>query len=155
MPIVAFDYEINWILNYSILPFAITYQSGLQSHARCSVKQGELQSFAISVVIFQPHYMRLNFLALQHRSFALFHALLRIAFYVVVVAFTNRIWDIEAVCLVLKTLRILKMFILYLDCVDNGSSRCIQQRYSGRPAVTASSRYIRAGIRLLRVLLRI
>src|SRR5215510_3658412 len=146
MPLVAFNFEMNRILNYSILQFAITYQSGQQSPAICGVKQSELQGMAVSVVVFQPHYTSFHF-----------HALRRIALvlYVVVVTFTNRVWDIEAVRLVFKSLRPLKISVLYFNRVDDGSSRCIDERYSGRPAVTAPSRFIRAGIRRLRILLRI
>src|SRR5262249_11103581 len=99
--------------------------------------------------------MSLHFLALRRRSLALYLAFWHIALYVVVVTFTDRVWDIEAVCLVLKSFHTLKMPILYLNRVNDGSSRCIEQRYSGRPAVTTPSCFIRAGIRLLRVLLRI
>src|SRR5215470_12855561 len=155
MTVVAFNFEINLILNHSVLPFAVANQSGQQSHAICGVKQSELQSLAVSVVVFQPHHISLHFLALQRGSLAFFLALLRIALYVVVVTFTDRVWDIEAVCLVLKTLHSLKMSILYPNRVDDGSSRCIEQRYSGRPAVTAPSRFIRAHIRFFRILLSV
>src|SRR5215813_12386705 len=103
MTVVAFNFEINLILNHSVLPFAVTNQSGQQSHAICGVKQSELHGLAISVVVFQPHYTSLHY-----------HALRRIALvlYVVVVTFTDRIWDIEAVRLVFKSLHPLKMSIL-------------------------------------------
>src|SRR5215470_18677279 len=128
MTVVAFNFEINLIPNHSVLPFAVAYQGGQQSHAICGVKQSELQGMAVSVVVFQPHYTSFHF-----------HALRRIALvlYVVVVTFTDRVWDIEAVRLVFKSLHPLKMPILYFNRVDDSSSRCIDERYSCRPAVTA------------------
>src|SRR5262245_25735689 len=144
MPLVAFNFEMNRILNYSILQFAITYQSGQQSPAICGVKQSELQGLAVSVVVFQPHYTSFHF-----------HPLRRIAlgFYVIVVSFTDRVWDSEAVRLVLKSLHVLKISALYFNRVDDGSSPCIEQRYSGGPTVITPSRFIRAHIRDLRILL--
>src|SRR5215510_12314154 len=146
MPLVAFNFEIYLVLHYSILPFAVAYQSSQQSHAISGVKQSELQGLAVSVVVFQPHYTCFHFRALRR---------IAIVLHVVVVTFTDRVWDIEAVRLVFKSLHPLKMSILYFNRVDDGSSRCVDERYSGRPAVTAPSRFIRARIRLLRILLRI
>src|SRR5215475_827134 len=137
---------MNRILNYSVLPFAITYQSGQQSPAICGVKQSELQGLAVSVVVFQPHYTGFHFHPPRRISLAL---------YVVVVAFTDRVWDGEAVRLVLGSLRALKISTLYFNRVDDGSSPCIEQRYSGRPAVITPSRFIRAHIRRLWIHLRV
>src|SRR5262245_13322656 len=83
---VMFELESDWILNYLIPPFAIANQSSGGSDASIPGKQGELQGFAVSVVILQPKDMRLHFLVLRW-----------IAFHSVVIALTNRVWDIKSV----------------------------------------------------------
>src|SRR5262245_52325734 len=114
-------------MNYSISPFAIANQSGLHFVACFLAKQSELQSFAVSVIVLQPHNMWRRLLALR-----------RIALYSVEEAFTNRVWDLQGV---------LALIVLYLNCIDDGSSLCIEQRYSGRPIVVAAPCLTYAGIR--------